>query len=448
MAERLDITRLDFHDQLATSAFVVRILLPSRVLIALAGAAALVAGGIAVSQIEQGDRGVAPIDSTSSYEIGGVTVDVSGKDADAARTGGWREAQRKGWRMLYARTHGVPFAQAPRLPDSTLDSIVAGIVVEEEQISARRYIARLGVLFDRARAGALLGVGGHVRRSAPMLTIPVMWSGGAPQSFELRTQWQQAWARFRTGGSPIDYIRPVGTGADPLLLNMAQARRPGRAWWRMLLDQYGASDVLVPEVSIKRAFPGGPVVATFIARHGPDGAVIAQFALRTESSTAIPRLLDEGVRRIDLAYAQALQSGGLMPDSMLVEDPVDPEILDDIATDEGVVVAGTVTRGFSLQVDTPDPATLLRAEQAIRAIPGVRSLTTTSLAIGGVSVIRLSFEGDAAGLSIALAARGLRAEETGDDSFRVRASATPAPAPVPAETDGPPVSQPAPAPRR
>ncbi|WP_076069745.1 hypothetical protein [Sphingomonas montana] len=415
-----------------------RLLTPSRILIALSGAAALVAGGMAVSQIEPGDRGVAPIDSTSSYEIGGVTVDVSGKDADAARTGGWREAQRKGWRMLYARVHNVPFAAAPRLPDSTLDSIVAGIVVEDEQISARRYIGRLGVLFDRGRAGALLGVGGQVRRSAPMLTIPVMWSGGAAQSFELRTQWQQAWARFRTGGSLIDYVRPVGTGADPLLMNMAQARRPGRAWWRMLLDQYGASDVLVPEVSIKRSYPGGPVLATFTARHGPDGTVIERFVLRAETSAAIPRLLDEGVRRIDMAYADALRSGGLYPDAMLVEDPVpiDPLDLAGADPDAAVVAPGDVaSSSFSLDVDTPDAAALARAEQAIRAIPGVRSLSTPSLALGGVSVIRVLFQGDAAALSIALRARGIRAEETGDNRFRLRPpAATAPPAAAPAET--------------
>ncbi|WP_331011882.1 heavy-metal-associated domain-containing protein [Sphingomonas sp.] len=407
---------------------------PFRVLIASAGLFALVAGGIAISQIEPGDRGVAPIDSTSSYEIGGVAVDISARDADAARTAGWREAQRKGWRMLYARLHGVPVAEAPRLPDSTLDSIVAGIVVEEEEISARRYIARLGVLFDRARAGALLGVGGQVRRSAPMLTIPVMWSGGAPQSFELRTQWQQAWARFRTGGTPIDYVRPVGTGADPLLLNVAQTRRPGRAWWRMLLDQYGASDVLVPEVSIKRSFPGGPVLATFTARHGPDGTVVDRFTLRAATSAAIPRLLDEGVRRIDIAYADALRAGGLSPDAMLVEEPVDPDLLDAAADDAVIGADADAGTSFSVQVDTPDAASLVRAEQTIRTVPGVRSLSTSSTAIGGVSVIRLLFQGDAAGLSMALAARGLRAEETGDNSFRLRtpgaAPTTPPPSPA------------------
>jgi len=412
---------------------------------ASAGLILLVAGGLAVSQIEPGERGVAPIDSTSSYEIGGVVVDAAGKDADAARMAGWREAQRKGWRMLYARVHGVPVESAPRLPDGTLDSIVAGIVVEEEQISAHRYLARLGVLFDRGRTGALLGVGGQIRRSAPMLTIPVLWSGGAAQSFELRTQWQQAWARFRTGGSPIDYVRPVGTGVDPLLLNVAQTRRPGRAWWRMLLDQYGASDVLVPEMSIKRAFPGGPVTATFIARHGPDGTVIDRFMLQADSSAAIPKMLDDAVRRIDAAYADALRSGGLMPDDMLVEDPVDPADLETAGDDDAVVAAdGTRVNSFNLQVDTPDAASLVRSEQALRAVPGMRSVSTPSLAIGGVSVIRVSFQGDAAGLSIALAARGYRAEETGDNSFRLRSALPPAAPSAPPPSVPPLPAQPTP----
>jgi hypothetical protein len=206
-------------------------------LTALLGVAAVV-----YAQLEGGERGVAPIDSSGSYEVGGIHVDVAGKTADEARIGGWREAQRKGWKMLWGRVNGQPSAAAPGLPDSTLDSIVGGIVVEDEEIGTSRYIARLGVLFDRARAGQLLGVRGQTMRSPPMLVIPVIWSGATPQTFEMRTEWQKAWARFRSGGSPIDYVRPSGTGSDPLLLNVAQARRPGRTWWRMLLDQYGAAD--------------------------------------------------------------------------------------------------------------------------------------------------------------------------------------------------------------
>ena len=394
-------------------------------LVALLGVAAIV-----YAQLEGGERGVAPIDSSGSYEVGGISVDVSGKTADDARIGGWREAQRKGWKLLWSRVNSQPITAAPGLPDSTLDSIVGGIVVEDEQIGTNRYIARLGVLFDRARAGQLLGVRGQVMRSPPMLVIPVQWSGSTPQTFETRTDWQKAWARFRSGGSPIDYVRPSGTGADPLLLNVAQARRPGRTWWRMLLDQYGAADIIVPEVALHRLWPDGPVLGRFIARHGPDGHVIETFDLRAENGDGLAAMLDEGVRRMDEAYSRALQDGRLKPDpSLVIEEPAIP--VDAITTDEAVEeVSPMVGTAFTLQVETPDAASVGSAEAAIRAVPGVRSASTVSLALGGISVMRVNYQGELGGLRIALAARGWRVEDAGGALRIRRQTATPANAPA------------------
>ena len=385
-------------------------------------------GAIVYAQLEPGERGVAPIDSSGSYEVGGISVDVAGKTADEARIGGWREAQRKGWKMLWARVNGQPVSAAPGLPDSTLDSIVGGIVVEDEQIGTSRYIARLGVLFDRARAGQLLGVRGQTMRSPPMLVIPVQWSGSTPQTFETRTEWQKAWARFRSGGSPIDYVRPSGTGSDPLLLNVAQARRPGRTWWRMLLDQYGAADIVVPEVTLNRLWPGGPVLARFVARHGPDGHVIETFSLSAPNGDALPAMLDEGVRRIDEAYSRALQDGRLRPDpSLVIEEPEAP-LDEQLTTDEAVAeVALLDAASFTIQVDTPDAASVGAAESALRAVPGVRSASTVSLALGGVSVMRVAYGGDIGGLRLALAARGWRVEDVGG-ALRIRRQAAPPPA--------------------
>ena len=197
----------------------------SRVLAFLLSVAALSVGAIVYAQIEGGDRGVAPIDSSGSFEVSGIDVDVAAKTAEAARLGGWRLAQRRGWQMLWAKTHGGS-GGAPALSDSALDSIVAGIVVDDEQIGPTRYVAKLGVLFDRARTGQILGISGTVSRSAPLLVIPVQWSGGSAQTFETRTDWQKAWARFRSGSSPIDYVRTSGTGGDPLLLNYGQTLPP------------------------------------------------------------------------------------------------------------------------------------------------------------------------------------------------------------------------------
>src|SRR3546814_4306811 len=85
--------------------------------------------------------------------------------------------------MLSQRMTG----HAGSLSDATLNGLVSGIIIENEQIGPTRYIATLGVLFDRGRAGSLLGVGGHAFRSPPMLVIPIEWSGGVARSLERRT---------------------------------------------------------------------------------------------------------------------------------------------------------------------------------------------------------------------------------------------------------------------
>ncbi|MGZ8298317.1 MAG: heavy-metal-associated domain-containing protein [Allosphingosinicella sp.] len=386
--------------------------------------ASLLAGRAVWAQLEGADRGVPPIDSASTFEITGVEVDVSAETAAKAREEGWRQAQRQGWKALWAKTNGRPIEQAPGLTDAALNGMVAGIVVEAEQIGPKRYIATLGVLFDRARTGQLLGVSGSVRRSAPVLVIPVMLTGSSFQTFESRNEWQRAWARYRTGNSPVDYVRPTGSGIDPLLLNVAQTRRPGRAWWRMLLDQYGAADVIAPEVHLKRLFPGGPAIGTFIARHGPDNRVLGQFTLRVENSALIPRLLDEGVRGLDLLYSRALAAGRLTPDPS--QNVPEPPLVEEIAEEEETLVAetarplpppGTTPVGavtvIRIEVDTPDQAAIGRAELAVSRVPGVTSAFTTNPSVGGTSAMRVSYMGEPAALAAALEAQGWRVSGSG-----------------------------------
>ena len=231
-----------------------------------------------------------PIDTSGSYQVDGVQVDVSGPTAAAARLAGWRVAQRKGYQML-ARKMGVG-GGVPS--DAVLDSMVTGIVIENEQIGPNRYIAKLGVLFSRGKIGGMLGLAGDDLRSSPMLLIPIQWSGGAGVSFEQKTAWTDAWGRFRAGDSSVDYVRPIGSGPDSLLLNEGQTGRRDRGWWRSVLDQYAASDILVPEVTLSRLWPGGPVIGMFQARHGADNQLIARFTLRVESEDGLGALLDAG----------------------------------------------------------------------------------------------------------------------------------------------------------
>ena len=383
----------------------------------------LLAAATAVAQID-GTHGIAPVDSAGSYEVGGIAVDVGAKTADAARMGGWRLAQRKAWGQLSRRLGG----DGAMLSDGTLDSIVSGIVVEHEEIGPNRYIAKLGVLFDRARAGSILGISAYADRSPPMLVIPVQWSGGVGQVFEQQTEWQQAWARYRTGGSAIDYVRPSGTGPDSLLLTVGQTERPDRAWWRKVIDQYGATDILIPTVRLYRQWPGGPVIGVFQARYGPDNRVLGQFTLRVGTTAGVPQLLDTGVKRLDDLYQGALRSGALRPDASLlplpspsatptddsvaIDDPTLAQIVGDVApAGQGIAV--------SIQFDTPGAAAVSTTEGVLRGIPGVRSAATTSLALGGVSVLRVVFDGDPQTLKTALEVRGYQVFGDGQ-SLRIR----------------------------
>ena len=400
----------------------------SRVLAPVAVAAALALG--TATLVAQGDtRGIAPVDSSGSYEVSGIAVDVSAKTAEAARLGGWRLAQRRAWTQLSQRLGGGGAA----VGDGTLDQMVSGIVVEREHIGPARYIAKLGVLFNRARAGSLLGISAYADRSPAMLVIPVQVSGGVAQVFEQRTDWQAAWARFRTGNSTVDYVRPSGSGADAMLLTVGQTNRPGRGWWRTIIDQYGASDVLIPTVMLYRQWPGGPVIGTFVARHGPDNAVLGSFTLRVGKAAALPQLLDAGVARMDALFQRALREGSLNPDPTLSPPPT-PEVVvpeEDLTTGDGDVDAilsdlSAPPSGpgipVTLQFDTPSASAVANTESAMRGVPGVRSAQTTSLALGGVSIMQVVFDGDPAQLRTALEGRGYQVFGQGT-TLRIRRAA-------------------------
>ena len=354
------------------------------------------------------------IDSaTGSFEQSGVEVDVRGNTADAARQGGWRLAQRKGWEMLSRRMTG----KSSTLSDGALDAMVTGIVVEQEQIGPTRYIARLGVLFDRGKAASLLGVSGQIMRSPPMLLVPVMWEGGTAYTFERNTAWRDAWARFRDGNSTIEYVKPRGTGPDALLLNGGQIGRRGRGWWRQVLDQYGAADVLIAEVRLRQDYPGGPITAIFAVSHGPDKALITRFALKVSSADGLPTLLDQGIARIDKAVQDAMSRGALKTDAMLAYRPPS-EKTEEEKKDETDSATPTPTPGpsetaatFTVQIDTPSAGALTAGESAVRGVPGVRSANTTSLALGGISVMRVSYDGSIGSLRSALEARGFQVQE-------------------------------------
>ena len=400
-------------------------------LVLLGGAYALV-----LAQVS-GERGIAATAASADIEVRGIAVDVTAESPEKARAAGWREAQRKAWEK----------AGGPKLSDSQLDSIVSAIVIEQERLGPKRYVAKLGVVFDRQRAGRFLGGGEQAVRSAPLLVIPVLATGGSFTTFEQRNAWQRAWAEFNPGTSRIDYIRPSGAGRDSLLINFGQTARRSRTWWRTTLDQYGATDALMAFARLEHTFPGGPISGTFTARYGPDSLLLESFTLEAANPDALPAMLAEAVVRFDAIFASALAAGKLRPDPTLRMSgggEIDPaiqrlieigravqardaaaraaaaasaaagvdassatdipriELQPVITTPSGAATVRTIVVQFA----TPDGAAFDASLGAVRSLGGVRGVNVTSAAVGGTSVMSVSFAGTQEELAAALQARG------------------------------------------
>lgn len=407
---------------------------PSGVLLALAGLLALALAAYAVRAQVEGERGIAAVVSSSDIDVGGIEVDVRGDNAEDARAKGWAEAQRKAWEKV----------GGPSISDGQLQGLVSAIVVQQERIGPRRYIATLGIIFDRARAGPLLGSGSRGRGSAPMLLVPVTMSGGSELVYETRNPWQRAWAEYQAGASSINYVRPSGAGGDSLLVTYGQTTRRSRTWWRNILDQFEAADVLVPIARLDYSYPGGPIEGTFTARYGPSNNYLDGFTLTAENPDQLPAMLERAVQRFDAIFEKALADGKLSPDPTLnlgVPD-LDPALrrLMEIgrqveaqeraaaaAVAEGGTEAGSsgetpapaptqpqVVSAYTVQFATPNPGAFDATISAVRATAGVRGAAITSTAMGGTSVMTVSYGGSLEQLAGALRSRGFAVSQVGN----------------------------------
>jgi hypothetical protein len=135
-------------------------------------------------------------------------------------------------------------------------------------------------------------------------------------------------------------------------------------------------------------------------------------------------MLAEAITRLDGLYAGALAAGQLAPDSSLSMRPdLDPALVASIVAklgpapaaptavagpDAAATAAAVPTTVVTVQFVTPDAAAVDAAVGAVRRVDGVKEAATTSLAMGGTSVMRVTFAGDIDALAAALRAQGWR----------------------------------------
>ena len=387
--------------------------------VGIAAAASWRSPGRRWSRRSTGDRGIAAVASSGDIQIGGIEVDVTGKTArKRARRAG---ARRSGWRGK--RLGG------PAMPDGQLYSHRLG-GGDRERAARRQPLCRPARHCVRPRAGGRVArqgrSGGRTRPRCCWSRLPS--PAGAQTVFEVRNPWQRAWAEYQPGASTIDYVRPSGAGGDSLLLTCGPARAP---------QPHVVAQRARPVRRERRARADRPP-RTPIARRAGEGHL--HRALRARQPAARQVHDDRAERgrtardaRPGGAAGSTRSSSRLLPKASLSPIPtlnlgapqIDPAIqrlidmgraaeADEAAAARAAAASRCVgerrlharTRGRRHARPGGDgqlhrPVRHARcgrgrriARRGARRRPGVRGAAATSTAIGGTSVMRVSYGGD------------------------------------------------------
>ena len=156
--------------------------------------------------------GAALADDDSPYTVAKIAVDVSAKNAVAAKETATAEAEKRGLDTVLRRV--VPFSFYAKLPDlkpEEIEGLVDGISIRKEQYSTTRYIATLDVMFNAQGVKDLIAnLGAPVSEErAPMISIlPLVIEGDKVKS--ANDGWRQAWLDLDLshGPTPANVLQP------------------------------------------------------------------------------------------------------------------------------------------------------------------------------------------------------------------------------------------------
>ena len=268
----------------------------------------------APTAVPGGTPGAAPaaVPAADPFTVSGVKVDVSAANANAARDQAIRDAQVKAWAELYKRL--VPTATSvPRVSDIELARLVQGFEIDDEKVSATRYVGSITVRFRPNSVRETLAGGGqqYVEPPArPYVILPVTVVDGRPVLWEDRTDWREAWEGRQSGASLVPLVVPDGELADISAIGVNEALSGDPEALARIAQRYNAGGVVVAKTDLPAGgLDLGRPLAVEVTHYTPDGArdqqtvnVKADMADRagdflTRATTFVSAAIDESYRR-------------------------------------------------------------------------------------------------------------------------------------------------------
>jgi Uncharacterized protein conserved in bacteria (DUF2066) len=204
--------------------------------------AALVAVGLSVAVHAAG-----PVE-TSIFAVQGVDVDVTAKDASAAKDQALMDVQVKAFKTLVERL-GTPEIAA-EYAEWTLDNVapfLRSLSIEKESSAPGRYIGTFTVRFMPGKMQALMakhGVTVPTLQAKPVIVLPVWQPAEGPQLWE-DNPWRKAWIGLGAEQAMVPMIVPIGDLEDSTALTADDAVRGDPLKIEAVRRRYDAPGIVV-----------------------------------------------------------------------------------------------------------------------------------------------------------------------------------------------------------
>ncbi len=323
--------------------------------------------------------------SSNTYTVTGVDVDVSAADAVQARQQGLAEARRKAARSLVDRVVAPEDRARIAIPsDPALEGMVHGIEFVRERSAPGRYIATLNVVFQPDAVKSWLGGAGvkiAETVSRPALVIP-LWKGpSGVEPLDDRNAWRDAWRSLDTSGSSVPVTVLRGDQVDQGAVSAEQLYVGDVAALARLNERYRAPTIVVAVVEGDKA--NGPLTVGGL-----------RYDTQTGARSELPRVAATGATQLPEAARQL-----------------------HARIDEQWRSVATVRRDSQDAMDVYVPIRALgdwvQVRQRLGGVPAVKAVTVRSLETDRAE-LRLEFFGSTEDLQRTLASAGLSLEKDAD----------------------------------
>ena len=209
-----------------------------------AAAPLLLAGGLILAAV-----GLTGEVHANPYEVSGIAVDVEAENAVMARELAIEQAQQDGLRELLERLT-VPsyYGQLPSPGQQSMSRLVSGFGVEEESVSATRYVGELSVVYDATAVQDMMqGSGVPIAIDLPpsLLIVPAVDMAGELAVFTGPDGWRNAWAEEAGRNTLLDIRLPLGDLDDLRMLSGEALNRQPQTALADAATRYGTEAAML-----------------------------------------------------------------------------------------------------------------------------------------------------------------------------------------------------------